>query len=790
SSETGIAEAAGAYESAAVDITPVLNDGVISFEVIGKQQGVYGSGTFVLTLTTNGDAELEIEAATVSYTLHVVVFGKADILGWGRAKTYYVGDYVERFSIASSPINPVIDYGATVSGSLKDITGTYDSGLSVTHVTDLTGRTVGIELGGTAVRPGVYLVWVFINCWTEGGQYDNLPSSFDRGNNAVPLVVTILDDDFAEGNLMVCSPAEVSVPAACYRAVWLSETVQAIASAEHLYNCELGQISEMLWAGSYVDDRGTYTITYQYQLRNDGDAWLLEGREIDSRSEDPPPPFEVYESSDLRLEGQTVPHIYGWTNVILQGLTAFALWARPTSEDPWTLYGFFNLLAPSVYEQQIQYTPQYEGYVTAPERQFASGLIYSEDPEIEGDFTGYLVKKEPITTMVTPYAPPATEFYNTMAIRDVATIISADMIRDDKKVVALIPHSLYGQRDGISVPGGEAWRYWAGARRIVPLNGTSGDWASLPPVTVTYESENRTTSRSRADYNNQALSGDHEVQKADLVDRETITYNGSIAGGGQQRDLQSILLAIGATNTGHGKYDSSSSIWTVTEFTNQLGTTTDDREIVETEIGEGDNAFGAFAVYVASGPMTGLCKHQAVAVEMGTFSGSGETVKNRHEDLNGVINDYPSAGTFGITAAFNSERPVVVSGATLGVSYDYEHVEQSVSGTVSYGYESGDGTYSETGGGIFGATHSRTTVNGETVGTTTVIYTPTGEPEQVTTSDDPDGSVYAQALENFSGGIEIPPPAWEGPPGDLMTSTLVSWTEQYYKRKFSFKSGV
>ena len=788
---TGFKAVSGSYSSAVVDITPSLNDGLLSFEVMGKAQGAYHSGYFVLTLTTNGETEMseeteeeivKIASVTLDFTVRVVVYGKADVLAHNRAHTYYAGEYIEPFSVVPPTVNPIIDYGGT-SGSLKDTTQQYDSGLYLTHIQDpIQFKTVDIKLGGTATRPGVYLAWIYANQWTEGGQYDNLPSTFDRGNNAAPLMITILDHDHAEGNLMVNATATVTA-ASCYRVVWLSETVKAVASAEYLYNCEMYKSSDTLWHGQYEDDKGYYTLLYQYRLRDEGGAWVLEGREIDSRSEDPPPDFEVYDTSDYRIEMQENPHVYGWSNVIIQGLTDFYMKARDirgmdeqeAAEVPYQDYGFFNKIADGVWEQQIQYTPQYEGLTTAAERQFAAGKIYSELEELEGDFFEWDVQKIAIAQTVSPYAPPATEYYGSTPVRDVALTAGGTM------------HSLNGEKeDGVVVPAGKRWKYWPGARRIVPLNGSSGDWTSLPNIVVTYESETRSNGRRREDYSNQALSGDVVHVEEDTISSTETHFSGALPGNGQSRLGNLIQLAVGASDDGNGTYNGISS-WKRSEtFTNSFGTVVTYREITDTADGVVYDAFGGYGIYLASGPFSGLCKHQALSAEMASFSASGTAITNRHEVVNDVVTDTPGTVAFGAKASFVSDRVVVVDGTVLSVTYGQEKITEAANGSYSYGYTTADDSYSETGGGTFSATSNRTSINGENDGTTTVIYTPNGGTAEEVVSPDPDGTVYQQALEDYASGINIPPPSWTGPPSELMTEVIITWNESYSREAFVF----
>lgn len=759
-SETGFATAAGAYESAVVDITPVLTDGVLSFEVSGKQQGVYHSGTFQLTLTTVGDAEADIEPASATFTIPVVVFGKADLLGHNRTLTCYVGEYVEPFSIVPTAINPIIDYGGS-TGALKDVTRQYNSGLSVSAETDLLGKVTDIKLGGRAARPGVYLAMVFANQWTEGGQYDNLPSTFDRGNGYVPFIVTILDHDHADGNLMVSAKATVG-PAAHYRVVMLTATVEAFASAEYLYNCEMTQASSILWSGSYSDDKGEYTITYEYQLRLDGDTWKLEGREIDSRSEDPPPAFDLYDSSAKRLPEQDVPHVNGWANVGIQGLTEFALRAREFPDDPWVLFGFFNHLAPSVWEQQPMYCPQFEGLVTAPAVQFDGGYIYSEDEEITNDFEGFLVKKEFIAHVVTPYAPPASEKYTYTTIPeegDPETITRP--VRDVAARIGNVPHSLAGDRPGnVGVPGGDPWGYWAGARRITPKNGTSGDIVTTETMGCSYSHVVSHDYRKKNYYDtSQPQSGE------DASAESNISWSGEFSlDKGQERNADRILLAIGMI------VGDSNLSRTYTSTTSQWNTDTgyiysDTTEVTKENNGDGVS-LSQGAVYVSSGPMSGLCKHEAVATGWaGVYIDGTEDIHTVRTIIQTGLPD--NVTTTDTTAPLNqsayylANSLAVVSGDTITI-VGYKRITKILSATSAknWQYEYMDDPWSESGVGSCEATHSsvQEIINGVNIGSGTTYskFIINGVETEETVSD-PDGSIYASLLDSFI-DIEIPPP--------------------------------
>lgn len=779
-SETGFATASGAYESDAVDITPVLSDGVLSFEVSGKQQGVYHSGSFELTLTTVGDAEAEIEPASATFTIPVVVFGKADLLGGNRTRTYHVGDYVEPFSIVPTAINPVIDYGGT-AGALKDVTQRYDSGLHLTHVQDMIQqKTVDIKLGGTAARPGVYLAWVFANQWTEGGQYDNLPGSFDRGNNAVPFIVTILDHDHAEGNLMVSAKATVG-PASHYRVVMLTEAVQAFASAEYLYNCEMTQASSTLWAGSYTDDKGEYTITYQYQLRLDGDTWKLEGREIDSRSEDPPPAFDLYDSSAKRLPEQDVPHVNGWT-VGIQGLTEFALRAREFPDDPWELFGFFSRLAPSVWEQQPMYCPQFEGLVTAPAVQFDGGYIYSEDEEITNDFEGFEVKKEFISRVVTPYAPPASEKYTYTTIpADGDPVTITRPVRDVAARIGNVPHSLNGDRPGnVGIPGGDPWGYWPGARRITPKNGTSGDLSITASMSCQYRQYSMSESSS---WHKIAPETRNDIELSSKEESE-LTWSGEIDIAGCQIRADQVIAAMLAVDTDAASqihYTHTATDQSIYYYSEDGDTVTTTVSIAESD-GECDGSARAF-IYLASGPFTGLCKHQAVTTGGASFNVSGTVTGNTVQtitqpDTPTVVNESTFSYPIAAGSSYLAMSLTVIPDDHLFVA-GYSRITRSRSTTMSKGYmhncdeppfpdpESGETSLVVTHNSI------NETINGVDIntGTTHSVLNVNGVVTEETASD-PDGSIYESLAQSFPDD-PLPPPSGGWTP----TSTEISFTQ-------------
>ena len=203
---TGIASASGGLNNEYISITPKVEGGALSWEIIGREQLASGAWSFECTVSTNGNSELS--AATVKFTFQVRLRPADDVHGGAR---FFLeeGETLAFTSVLPSANNPMIDYGASQEGDLRSwYEGSWESytddsgiprsrwvgepsGLLVRFERDIRGTVTDIKIGGTAGRPGLYFFWVYRNNWSEGGQYDYLPQSFPPGSNAVPVFVEI-----------------------------------------------------------------------------------------------------------------------------------------------------------------------------------------------------------------------------------------------------------------------------------------------------------------------------------------------------------------------------------------------------------------------------------------------------------------------------------------------------------------------------------------------------------------------------------------------------------------------
>ena len=205
-SVTGIKSVSGGLNVDEISITPKVENGNVSWEVIGYEQMASGDWTFNCTVKTNGSSELA--SASVQFTFHVRLRARSDV--WGSPNRFYVeeGENMEFASVLPSGVNPTIDFGANQELELRDTaigkweSYTDDSGMKrkrwVGEPSGLTvrfirqGNTVtDIQVGGVGARVGLYVFWVYRNEWTEGGQYDSLPETFLQGSNAAPVFVEV-----------------------------------------------------------------------------------------------------------------------------------------------------------------------------------------------------------------------------------------------------------------------------------------------------------------------------------------------------------------------------------------------------------------------------------------------------------------------------------------------------------------------------------------------------------------------------------------------------------------------
>ena len=205
-SVTGIKSVSGGLNADKISITPKVENGNVSWEVIGYEQMASGDWTFNCTVKTNGNSELA--SASVQFTFHVRLRARSDV--WGSPNRFYVekGGNMEFASVLPGGVNPVIDYGANQELELRDTSiGKWEnytddsgmerkrwigepSGLTVRFIRQ--GNTVtDIQVGGVGSRVGLYVFWVYRNEWTEGGQYDNLPQTFLQGSNAAPVFIEV-----------------------------------------------------------------------------------------------------------------------------------------------------------------------------------------------------------------------------------------------------------------------------------------------------------------------------------------------------------------------------------------------------------------------------------------------------------------------------------------------------------------------------------------------------------------------------------------------------------------------
>ena len=524
SSVTGIASASGGLDNDVLKITPVVSNGELSWEILGKQQMAAGNFSFRCTVTTNGEEDVW-ERGTLSFTFRVILFGKAHMY---KPRVFYfkVGDSISELSVVSGGINPLIDYGASVEGELRHgtqgeeeeyeetingqtVTRTrfagYRSGFHVYHyrVWDgLSQRTTDIRLNGTAARPGVYVFWTYTNQWGEGGKYDYYPQSFPPGNNAAPVIVSIYDTELPDGAVGVLCSAGYD-PTPVRHVVHYGRTRADADVAEawetpaiHLTDAKFEE-SGGTWTALFTENPQSQSPLYfEYQLVLDDDTWILSGRmyargeavpswtELD-RADNPTWEIEVDDgeggTTTETVSGE-LPPVHGWRYATFRANPAFYLEKKPeddpedeTSEpEANPMNGFYVRLGDGGYQQMPVWTPQYEGIWMPPEYRCNSGYIVTD--EAAEDET-----RTPVAGSVIPYAPPVAEYLGTTPLRDVALDLGDTLFN-------------VSSDSDLRFNGYGIFPVWHDHRRFVPGNGSSGDVRHAATVGFGYHHIERSSS--------------------------------------------------------------------------------------------------------------------------------------------------------------------------------------------------------------------------------------------------------------------------------------------------------
>lgn len=761
-SKTGIASAVGGLDNENLSISPVVSGGALTWNIVGKAQGVAGTYSFTCTITTNGSDESEsgsgdvpqYAAATVAFTFRVLLLDKAHLYA---PRTYYfrVGQSLAATSIIPSAVNPVIDYGASQEGALRHGTeGTietytqdgvtrtrfvgYASGLTVIHIRDQQGRTTDIRLSGKAARPGVYVVWVTASQWSEGGQYDTLPGSFPPGNGSVPVIVSIYDTELPDGMLGVLVSAGLD-KTALRQAIRYTGTAN---EAAHLGDVTLTEDGN--WAATFTENpQGQTPVYFEYQLVLTSGVWHLQGRYY-ARGEAAPAwvDLDTVNNPTWTVDGDSVaatrPPVHGWQYTTFRADPAFYLEDLTTPAKN----GFYSGLGNDGFQQVPVYTPQYEGITMPPEYRCNGGYIVTSEVG-EGE------KRTQISGAVIPYAPPVTEFIGSTPVRDVALDICDTLLN-------------VSSDSDLRVNGYGVFPFWHDHRRFVPGNGSSGDMALSASLRFGY---------TRSQYSESFSEGEAYTPEAGRVTDYTSSENATRAGysltmiatlGSLQSrsgaELMALLFNSGAMpditidrvessadlfryyEAGGGNYDQRHTY----SLTETVDTATDGYVFAA--------LYPASGIRYVGGTPYATPKHGTFTVAHGKFSGACTTEKVEREtwEITGddpTVIENTSAGTWGSGGdiALNEVEPIIGDALYSGnLSY--------YSGTKSYSRSSsgadpvedpdtGEITMQSNGAWSYSLTWTGTFTNAGGEGLLTEIYTLNGV-ATTTKSNDPDGTLF------------------------------------------------
>lgn len=686
---TGFESVSGKFQDVDADGQPVADgfsltpsiteDGKLTWTMAGdktENQQLTGTKTsFELTLKTRGS---DIFASCEkTYTVHVLLFSCEHVIHDPFLIRMRVGDRLTTQEIKHEFYSQKALGAATITNaSLADGDG-HLSGLSL-----IVPGNNALKITGAAKRPGVYLAWV--NMTPDCGEYTDFQKQQLPGLCSFPIIVEIIDSEYADGLLMVRGGADIVSGKDIYRVTHMSATVADHANSAGLIDCELKGGEGLVYAGTNGD--------YSYQLRHDASTktWILEGKDKNESE------WTQYDSSAERVEGQTRPHTHGWAKVIIQAPPEFLVSRRQGSDGEWENCGFFHLIAPDVYEQQVVFTPQFSGMEMPEQRRFDQGLILSDSSE---DFKGYEVRKQAPASTVTPYAPPQTEYYGEDIQREVAHYVNG------------APHGLQGEfsDDKLVVCPGSRWVYWPGIRRLVPLNGTEKTEDEPPKLYIRYcrlysdpvsgSQYYRRIGRGDSKYVAAGQAGaawENDFYKSSL-DGTLENFTGVIQLTGQTRDAAEIRMLLGCAegclgSTEHRDWDHQYEVINPPQAyfsemqkdpEKKLSAWGKQQEIITDARQGGANmkAHGAAVIYCASGPATGPTAHDGAMAAAAGFSVKGEG----YEDDRPSTSNHTTPMKFHFAATLHPGRLFLIKddGKPPSFEYLYYYVYHKIWGTYN-----------------------------------------------------------------------------------------------------------
>ena len=359
----------GGLENDWVRITPSGS----TFIAVAKFHEASGSATFTATVSTAGDSEKNLAAASVEFTFRVLVLG----VDFPHLTTSFfefaVGDEVDvslplffastqaqlniakvSTAITSQTYGEVEDYTDTDHGSItRQRWVGASSGISLSPVLDEEEYVRGATLTGTATRPGIYYRAFEISSYDDG-ETTPFPGATGYG-----LVIINIYDDRDAPKLIV--PYAHTADADFVRVIRHALTdpiadrlVGAFAKSGELWQ---RQVSEAI--SETVNDVWEYQIAYDAETL----TWTLSGRTY--LSDETVPDYTALATATGRFG--TVPPNTGWTGSVLYA---------GDSGKYVPGYGFFDYkgertvttgegeeevtFASDVYEQQPVVAAQYE----------------------------------------------------------------------------------------------------------------------------------------------------------------------------------------------------------------------------------------------------------------------------------------------------------------------------------------------------------------------------------------------------------------------------------------------
>lgn len=405
----------------------VYNDGIVRISVVDNNhfgfellaQNQNSSGSFAVTASSSGDDANNLEAATVTFTFSVVVFGSDHPY---LTKHFFAYDYLATVDELISPITVAAYKDCAIvngGGNINDNFGIF-SGLSADGVFVDT-RQVRVRVSGRAAVPGVYCFAMELTSHNENPQ-----GMFPEGVAYEYVIICIRKPQYCAGDLVLLVDGVNYAP-----------REQRLDVIHH--NAGQPVVAQYL-SGEFVDLERTVAVddyTYHYYFELIDNVWHLLGRYY-LTGETPGDYYELATAPAKTFAGITVmiPPENGWSRGPLGDVLIIAGDTRYFVPG----FGFFDLAGEHVdygmfYQQQTLWTAQWPGWTLPEEFQNNQGYILYQasdqwrltlDGEIDLELDA-IVKPQAINGAVIPYAPDrkgdlALENFNVNKYSDIRLI--------------------------------------------------------------------------------------------------------------------------------------------------------------------------------------------------------------------------------------------------------------------------------------------------------------------------------------------------------------------------------